>query len=190
MTKEDTLLANLFLNLKGSKIKRDDWISIAKTCDDILSKSKNRQEAAKKLGVSQELIRSITSLLKLPREVQELIKNGHILFDAAQRLNTIKLNDKNAERLRQIEVARAISGLPSHKQREIIHFAKRFPNSSISDFKKRVISPREVRNLHVIVLTVEDDAYKILQKVAKRKRLSVEKSVLEIVDEWLEGHQK
>ncbi len=185
MVKEDTLLATLFLNLKGSKIKRDDWITIAKKCDDILKKSKDRQEAARKLGVSQELIRSIVSLLKLPSEVQELIRNDQILFDAAQRLNTIKLKDAGAEKSKQIEVARAIVGLPSHKQREIIQFAKRFPNSSLKDFTKRVTRPREVKNLHVIVLTLEEDVYQNLQKIAKQKRLSVEKSVLEIIDEWI-----
>lgn len=190
MVQEDTLLANLFLNLKGSKIKKDDWITIAKKCDDVLKKSKDRQEAARKLGVSQELIRSIVSLLKLPPEVQELIRNDQILFDAAQRLNTIKLKDDKAEKSKQIEVARAIAGLPSHKQREIIQFAKRFPNSSLKDYTKRVTRPREVRNLHVIVLTMEEDIYKNLQKIAKQKRLSVEKSVLEIIDEWLEGNKR
>ena len=50
--------------------------------------SNDKKLAAKKLGVSPELIRSIVSLLKLPDSVQELIKDRKILFDAAQRINT------------------------------------------------------------------------------------------------------
>jgi len=99
MTKEDVLLASLFNNLKGSKKKREDWINIAEQCKKILDESDdNRKIAAKKLGVSPELIRSIVSLLDLPVDVQDLIKKGRILFDAAQRINSIKLPDEKKTR--------------------------------------------------------------------------------------------
>ena len=78
MESKNQRLANLFLNLKGSKKKMDDWINIAKICKKVLDSSKNRKEAASQLGVSPELIRSIVSLLDLPLEVQKMINDVKI----------------------------------------------------------------------------------------------------------------
>src|SRR6267378_388415 len=86
---EDKLLAELFLSLKGSKKKREDWISIAKKCKRLVDHYRSYGVAAQKLGVSSELIRSAVLLLSLPKEVQVLVKDGKILFDAAQRLARI-----------------------------------------------------------------------------------------------------
>lgn len=179
MTKENVLLANLFLNLKGNKEKREDWISIANTCQQIVNKSKTRKEAAKKLGVSPELIRSIISLLKLPDDVQQLVKEKKILFDAAQRINT--LDDEE----RQIEVAKTIAGLNSHEQREIIQYAKKFPKSKLSNFKKRVTKPRETQKIRLAIVPLKDNTFSILQKERIRKRISMEKVILSIIDEWI-----
>lgn len=181
MTKENVELANLFLNLKGGKKKRDDWITIAKTCKNIVDSSKSNKEAAEKLGVSQELIRSITSLLDLPKEVQNLIRDGKILFDAAQRINRIKNPDKEKEATKQIEVAKEIAGLPSHKQREIIQYAKKFPNSSLKDYKRRVTTPRPVKRIHVAVISLDEPTFKSLQKISKKTKKSLERTILDII---------
>ncbi len=185
MSNENQKLANLFLNLKGSKKKRDDWISIAEICKGVLNNSKDRQDAAKKLGVSPELVRSIVSLLDLPDDVQKMIKEGEILLDAAQRINTIKNKNKEKEKKKRIEVAKTIAGLKSHEQREIIRFAKKFPDSSLKNYKKRVTTPREIKEIHVAVVSLEKEQYKKLEKVSKKRKLSLEKLLIEIVRQWL-----
>ena len=190
MKSENQILANLFLNLKGSKKKRDNWINIAKICKEFLDNSKNRKTTASKLGVSPELIRSIVSLLDLPIEVQKLIKEGKILFDAAQRINTIKDDNKEKEKKRRIEVAKEIVGLTSHEQREIIRYAKKFPNSSLKNYKKRVTTAREIKEIHVAVISLEKKQYEKLEKMSKKRKLSLEKLLLEIVEHWLkEGNR-
>ena len=186
MKNENQRLANLFLNLKGSKKKRDNWINIAKICKDVLDNSKNRKTAASKLGVSTELIRSIVSLLDLPMEVQKLIKQDKILLDAAQRINTIKHDDKEKEKKRRIEVAKEIAGLTSHEQREIISYAKKFPNSSLKNYKKRVTTTHEIKEIHVVVISLEQKQYEKLEKISKKRKLSLEKLLVEIVEQWLE----
>lgn len=178
MTKEDVLLSTLFVNLKGDKKKKEDWISIAKKCKEISQNYNSRTELAEKLGVSTELIRAILSLLELPDEVQQLIKDKRILFDAAQRINTID-NEK-----RQIEVAKTIAGLSSHEQREIIQYAKKYPDSKLSNFKKRVTSKLTTDKIHVVVLPVKEDLFGLLYRESIRKKISVEKLILNIVDEW------
>lgn len=187
MTKENVLLANLFLNLKGNKKKRDDWITIAEKCKNIVDNNKNRKEAAKKLGVSPELIRSIISMLELPKDVKKLIREGKILFDAAQRLNTIKFVDKDKEKAKRIEVANEIAGLKSHEQREIIRYAKKFPNSGLKNYKKRVTATREIKRVHVLVIPLDEPMFKNLKKISKKRDLSLEKTVLELISEKIMG---
>lgn len=184
MTSEEALYAELFLNLKGNKHKRENWISIAEKCQKIVNKSKTRKEASEKLGVSYQLLRSILSLLKLPEEVQTRIKEREILFDAAQRINTIKNSN------RQKEVAKTIAGLTSHEQREIIQYAKKFPNAKLSGYKKRVTTPRNVEKLHVAIIPLEEKTYQILQRECRKRKHSLEKILVSIIEQWLENNKK
>ena len=186
MSTENILLANLFLNLKGSKKKKDDWITIAKKCKEVLDNSANRKEASEKLGVSPELIRSIISLLDLPKKVRDLIQDGKILFDAAQRLNTIKFDDEKKTIAKQIEVANEIIGLKSHHQREIIRYAKKFPKSSLKNYKKRVTTSRTVTRMHVIVVSLEEPIFQGLNKIAKKRGTSLEKTIVKIISDKIE----
>ena len=179
MTSEEETLANIFMVLKGNKRKREDWISIAKKCNYILQKSNSIEDAAKKLGVSYELLRGILSILKLPKEVQQLVKNGDILFDAAQRINRIKDPD------RQKEAARIVAGLKSHEQREIIQYAKKYPKASLSDFTKRVISPVDIEKFHVVIIPLEDKIFQVVDEERKKQKNSLEKILVNIVEQWV-----
>src|SRR5207249_924099 len=134
-TDEERILADLFIDLKSRRKKRDNWIEIAQKCDLLAREYGSPKRVAEKVGVSYELMRSILSLLKLSKEAQQLDSRGEILYDAAQRLNRIK------DPTRQAEVAKAIAGLPSHKAREIIQYAKRFPNTGLGAYKRRVTAP-------------------------------------------------
>jgi len=191
MTKEDALLATLFVNLKGDRKKKEDWISIAKKCKEIAKNYKSRKELAEELSVSPELIRAVLSLLELPAEVQRLIKDKKILFDAAQRINTIdRKKEKRQRAKRQIEVARTVAGLTSHEQREIIQYAKKYPNSSLTNFKKRVTSTLSTEKIHVAIIPLNDDSFRSLHGESARKKISLEKVILGIIDEWKRKRRK
>ena len=183
MTSEEEDLANLFLVLKGNKKKREDWISIAKRCDKLVRKSNSTKKTAEDLGVSYQLLRSILSILKLPTEVQKLVKSGKILSDAAYRINTIK------DPSRQKEVAKIIADLKSHEQREIIQYAKKFPNAKLSDFKNRVIKPRDVEKLHIIIVPLDEKTFNAVNMARKKKKITLEKALVSIVEQWV-GEQK
>lgn len=190
MTRENALLSSLYVNLKGDKTKKEDWISIAKKCAEF-AKDKSHKEVAEKLGVSTELIRAILSLLELPLEVQRLIKQGKILFDAAQRLNTVDRKKEESLRMkRQIEIANKIAGLTSHEQREIIQYARKYPNTSLSNFKKKVTTLQTSEKIHVAIIPLNDGLFRILQNESTRNKISLEKLILGIIDEWKEKRRK
>lgn len=184
MTNENVLLSSLFVNLKGDKKKKEDWISIAEKCAKIAEKYKSHKDLAEKLDVSPELIRAILSLLDLPAEVQRLIRQKLILFDAAQRINTIE------DKKKQIEVARKIAGLTSHEQREIIQYAKKYPNSSLTNFKKRVTSTLTTEKINVAIIPLDENSFRLLRNESIRKKISLEKVILGIIDEWKQKRKK
>ena len=178
MTSEEEDLAHLFLTLKGNKKKREDWVRIAKQCDEVVKKSNSIREAAKKLNISYELLRATLSILKLPDEVQKLVKNGDILSDAAQRINRIK------DPRRQKEAAKIIAGLKSHEQREIIQYAKKFPKAKLTDFKKRIIKSRDVEKLHVVIIPLEERTFNAVNMARKKQKITLEKALVNIIEQW------
>ncbi len=174
---ENQLYADLFVNLKGSKNKTEDWMTIAKKCEKVIKDLGSIKLASEKLGVSYELLRSINSLNNLPVEVQELVRQNEIKFDAAKRINTIK------QKHWQIEVANSIKNLPSHKQRNIINQAKLFPNSDLTDFKKRVLTPLTKKvKLHVVIIPLTEKIYKKIEKQSIKKNQSIEKILSDIIE--------
>lgn len=177
---EDKLLAELYVILKGRKRKPKDWISIAKTCKKLIDHYGSKHVAAQKLGVSYELVRSIASILELPTEVQNLIREGKILLDAAQRLARIQGAG------RQVRVANLIAGLRSHDARQVIQYAKRFPDADLEDFKKRVTSPKtEPERIDVVVLPLQHDVFETLRRIGARRGVSVQRVILELLSDNL-----
>lgn len=182
---EDMLLAGLYLDLKGRKKKRRDWISIAEDCIKLVELCHNSiKEAAEKIGVSETLMWAVVSLKDLPDEVQKLVKSGGILFDSAYRINTIKGKEK------QIEIAKLIVGLSNKVQREIISQAKKYPDSDLVDFRKRILKEPEIKKkIHVVIIPMEDSEYKILENLSKKRNRGMEKLLSEIVTEWIQENR-
>jgi hypothetical protein len=182
MAKDEDLLAELFLDLKGPKKKRSDWITIAKKCKKAVEMFGSLEKAAEKLGVSYELLRSITTLLTLPNEVQALVREKKILYDAAQRL--YRINDRK----KQTQVAKAMAGLRSHQQREIIQYAVKYPNANIQDFGARVAKPEKTREkIHVIITPLREETYRVLARQSSNRKISIEKLILQVLDNWVEN---
>jgi hypothetical protein len=175
------MLAELYVDLKGPKKKRDNWISIAEKCEKVIETYGSIEKGAEKLGISYELLRSIITLLTLPQPVKEMIRNGEILYDAAQRLARIK----NAGR--QIEVANVIKGLPSHRQREIIQYAAKYPGTGLGSFKKRVARRTKIEKIHIAIIPIDNKTYAKLNKFRVKHKLSLEKAILKILFDRFDG---
>lgn len=184
--KTEGLLAELFLELKGRKEKRHDWMTLAEMCDQIVKEFGNSvADAAKKLRVSTSLLNSIIRLKNLDPRVQEMVRKRLILFDSAQRLNTISPYD------RQYDVSRLLIGLSNKQQRDLIQHALRYPEIDLTDFRKRLTGEKTRReNIRVVILPIRDEAYRSLQNASRREGVAVEVLLTRVVEEWLEGREK
>ncbi len=177
---EERQLAELFLDLKGKKQKRLDWIAIAERCSALAGRYRSVHELAEKVGVSDHLIRSIVSLLKLPPDVQDLVRKGEILYDAGYRLNTL------SSAARQSQVAKIIAGLPSHVQREIIQHAKNNPDADLTDFRRRLTDkPVKREKVHLVVLPLMGQEFRDLRRLSQQRGMSVQDVVLQALREYV-----
>ena len=176
---DSKLVAGLYLDLKGPKKKRRDWMSIARDCQKLKKELGSPKEVAGKIGVSEQIIRAILSLNDLPLEIQEMVRRGDILFDAAYRLNTLPTAEK------QIEVAKMVVGLSNHQTRDLIFQAKKFPDSDLTDFRRRLKSPSGTRRVHVAIVPLEEETYARVQKMSKTLGRPVEKILSDAITDWV-----
>ena len=177
---EEKILARLYLNLRGAKKKQDNWFDIAQDCKRLRDYYGSAKKVAEKVGVSYELIRALLKLPTLPDEVKELIKDDKILFDVAQRI--ARINRKE----RQVEVARAIVGLSAHDARDLIQYAKKYPNEPLGDFKKRVTEGKNrTEKVHLAIIPLKEKIYGILKTEGRKRNVSAEKFILQIVNQWI-----
>lgn len=166
-------LAELYLGLKGKKQKRLDWISLARVCRRMVNRYGDSGKLARQLGVSEHLIKTISSLLDLPKDVQALVRKRAILYDAAYRLHTL------ADRGRISYVATMIQGLTSHQQREIIQFAKAHPGADLGEFRDRVVKPKQVHEkLHLMLVPLDDITFRSIKARANSQGKSVQDTIL------------
>lgn len=171
-SERDDLLLDVLLQLGGKKNKRDDWITLSGKVRTLVGQYASLEEVAAKLQVSSQVVRSISSLMDLPPEVKRLVRKRLILYDAAYRLHTLQPAAK------QVEVAQAIQGLPSHTQRAAIQYAQAHSLADLSDFLERLKSPRVIaKKTHLIVVPVPDDEMALLKKYCKAHDISINVAV-------------
>ena len=172
-SRENNALATVYLNLRGGKKKKSNWIEIATAVKWAVRRYGGVGAAAEKLGYSYELVRTIPTLLTLPKEVREQVRNGKILYDAAQRLARLKDPDQ------QRKTAQAIIGMTSHDARQVIQFAKRFPDRDPQDFRRQVESSKATtKEVHVVILPLREELFLKLRRQAQEENVSVEKFIL------------
>jgi hypothetical protein len=177
---EDSALALLFVNLKGTKEK--DYLATAKACRFLRQKYGSFRKVAERVGVSSEIIREFDSLLNLPEEVVEIVKNKEIRLDTGYRLSTML---KDSER--QIEVARAVAGLSSHDARAVIEHARLNSDMSAMEVKEKVMSSKTIaQRLHAVILPLSEEAYSTLRTKASKLKKRPSELAKEIIEKWLE----
>ncbi|MGA8857026.1 MAG: hypothetical protein WB643_07650 [Candidatus Bathyarchaeia archaeon] len=178
---EDRLLADLYTQIGGSKTKRDDWITIAKKLKRLRDHYGSNTDVAEKMQRSPELIRAILTLLELPEPVQQMLKERKFGMDVAAKLYKLrKQPDK------QMEVAQSMAQLTSHKSREVIQYAKSYPDSSLIGYTRRVQDePKSRERLHVAIVPLKDDTYFSLDTISRKKKTPIPRLIIGIIDEWI-----
>jgi len=159
-------------------------MTLAEKCAEVVDYFGSVNKAAEKLPISAPTLNAILRLRKLDSRVQDLVRRREIIFDSAQRLNAIPEGD------RQYAVAKRLIGLPNKKQREVIQYALRFPESNQLDFRNKVAKekPREEK-IRVLIVPMHEELYHSLENASGKLKKPIEKMIPEIISEWL-GHRR
>lgn len=184
----EDIIVFLLYNIKGRKKKRDDWITIAKKCEEALKYIESYEKLAEKLSVHPETIRSILKLLELPEEAKKLVKERKIGMDTAQRITRIK----NIED--QIKAAKLISDMNAHTSRDLIRYIQRKPNATLEEyeqFKKKITEQKKnIKDIHLTITHFDEETFKKLEELASKQKISISKLIKRLVKESLEKELK
>lgn len=180
--KEEKALAILLANLKGAKEKRSDLLDIAEAARTLHEEYGTYDKVAERVGVSKTMIQQFDKIAGLTESVKDMIRQGKLgrhAIDKAYRLSQLLPET-------QIALAKVVADLPEKDMRDIITYAKRFPNLPASEYRKRILEAKTVTSeKHLIMCLVDDETYSRLRSSAKEKGLSVERLVKEYIGKGL-----
>lgn len=176
---EETALSILFANTKRKK-RIDNLLTIAEACEYLVNLKKygSQQAVAKTVGLSSEMIRQFLTVLKLPKEIQELVSERKIdSVDVVKEIAAIK------DPLKQIAVANSFVNSLSKDARDIKRLIKNV-NFPIEEAKKTVLDAKP-KGLHIFVMDFDDEMYRAILTHAKTLKMKPVELVRKIVMEWL-----
>ena len=100
----------------------------------------SRKDIAKRIGLSEEMLREFASVNRLDKSVQNMVKKGLLSsVDVAYRISMLPKGD-------QLQVARAYieKKLSGKEVRDVVSLFKRNPNRKIEEAIKKVKSSRDI----------------------------------------------
>ena len=179
----DRALAIALRNLNGPRDK--DLLGTAEALNALRHDPSFRtaDALAREVGVSREIVREFLALLKLPPAVQELFRSGDLrTLEQGRRLYQLQLH-----RPRLVQAAaQAMIGMSAHQSRGLVDYLLRHPDVDIGSAVEVLDqSATRMRKEFHIIAELDEDAYRLLSRRAKRERLSPVDLVTKIVKEWL-----
>lgn len=179
---EETALAIIYSNTKRKK-RTTDLLTVAE-CFDYLRKLYGTQTAtASKTGLSPEMVREFLQILRLPKEVKDLVRSRKIdRLDVAYRISTVDDNEK------QITIATKLANSPTQDIRDVIRLTKENVGISLETAQNAVLKSKP-KNLHVFILDFDERTYKSLLKRAKNIEIQPAQLVKKVVEDWLRSKE-
>lgn len=179
---EQTALSILFANTKRKK-RKADLLTIARSCEYLVKLYGSQKEVAGRIGLSSEMIREFLTVLKLPREVQELVSQKKIdSIDIVREISAIKDSAK------QIKAANVFVNYSSKDVRDIKRLVKKGV-LSVADAKE-LVDEAKPKGLHIFVMDFDDETYQAIVERSKRLGVKPAELVRNIVEDWLKRKGK
>jgi len=185
---DDETIAKLLLSVKPPRrgMKRPfSPIKVAKLFQEACRYSTTK-EVAKRIGISQEMVREFLKLLNLPPDIQrQLFSNWDNGIDKGYRLSMLK--DEGEQRRLADAILR--EKLSSNEVRAIVYLKNKNQKMPIADCIKEVLRLRE-KTKHYLVLTgIDQTTLRLLQKKATKCGTSTEDIVKKIIERTLPSSQ-
>lgn len=165
------------------KIRPNNIIEVAETLERLVTHYGSMDEVGRRVDLSGEMIREFLTALKLPQEVKELIAERKI-----DKIDVIRKIAALEDASQQITAAKALANLTSDEVRDILRLVK---TTGVSiDEAKRVVLEAKPKGFHIFMMDFDDEIYKALLDVAKRRKLRPAEFVRDIVIDWLKRERE
>lgn len=179
---EETALSILFANTKRKK-RTTDLLTIAKNCDYLVKLYGSQKAVSEKVGLSSEMIREFLVVLKLPKQIQDLVSERKIdSIDIVREISALKESPK------QIIASKAFINSLTKDVRDIKRLIKN-TNISVQNAKKSVLDAKP-EELHIFIMDFNDEMYQAIIENAKASRVKPTELVRRIVIDWLKKQEK
>lgn len=174
---EETALSILFANSKRIK-RKTDLLTIAKNCDYLVKLYGSQKAVAQKVGLSSEMIREFLVVLKLPKQIQDLVSDRKIdSIDIVKEISALK------EPTIQIAASKVFTNSLTKDVRDIKRLMKD-ANVSVKDAKKAILDAKP-EELHIFVIDFDNEMYQAIIENAKASGIKPTELVRGIVMDWL-----
>lgn len=180
----DQAFAIAFTWLKGPRGK--PYITVARALERLRAEPEFRSinTLAQQVGVSGQIVREFLSLLSLPSSVQDMLEAQELTLDKGK--NLVRLDHKRPDLT--VEVAKRLCSVPYQHARDVVDYLIRNPESSIETAFQRVAEskPKTVDEFNIIA-TLNREEFVLLEASARRRKISPNRLVTEIVKEWIDS---
>lgn len=177
----ESALAIVFANTKRKK-RAEDIVTIAKAIKHLVKTYGSREEVAKIVGLSTEMLRQFLSALKLAPEVQLMVADRKIdKVEIVRKLATIK------DPTKQIEAAKAFADFSSEDVRDIRRLSK-ITDIPLKDAERMILEAKP-KGFHIFMIDFDQEVYSAIQDAAKVRRMKPPELVREIVVGWLKKNR-
>jgi len=143
------------------------------------------EEAANDVKVvTARTLERLASIDELPESVIQSLEKGEIGIDVASSIAGFKDLEIQAR------VAKIVAHMNAHDARQVVGFAKRYPDASLEQFKQRVLSSRDTtEKIYMAILPLAEEEYKKLKGESERLRMSWDELCMKIIKDWLNARR-
>lgn len=136
---------------------------------------------AQETGYGQTTLEELLMLLKLPDEIQDLLKSHDLGYEAHKLVNI-------TPKSRKIQLANALVGMSTKDVRALIEYAKKNKELAVVKCKEAVVKSKTVKEkIFMVLVELSEEQYVQLKQKAERKRLSADTLATSVIREWLES---
>lgn len=179
---DEKTIARLLLSIPHKKSSPMDQIEVAEKLE-LLCKHIPRKEVARRLGINRASLRQSLHLLRLPKSIQQLIKNGRIGKETGYRISLLK------DEREQVVLADAVikHRLSSNEVKGIVQsLKKRNPDMPIEECIQLALKSRPIiKEEHLIVTKIQNATLQALERESERYNVVVDEQIRKIVEEIL-----
>ena len=175
----------LIAKLKGGKNKGISLLKIAQAVKILKDlEGKSSVTLGKEFDVSKSTINDFYNMNKHTLDIKRLIQRKAIGLDTSTKLFKIKNNKTRSL------FAKEIAGMSTMDSRYIIDYHRRDPSISPKECKKIVLNSKtNVKEMHLVVISLEDTEFEKLKKLASKRKMSIEEISKKAMNKFLENEK-